>query len=99
MPIGPTGQRPMFQLPSGRLWVCRSIFTRGIVGRFCELRNHSELTQTPYGDALERLHRLWFFDLLAALLAGAPFIVIPEIEHRLAEVLNDVGAVEMDVFH
>ena len=38
-------------------------------------------------------------DLRAALLAGAPRVVVPEIEHRLAEVLDDVAAVEIDVFH
>jgi hypothetical protein len=50
-------------------------------------------------DALQRLHRLRFFDLLAALLASSARIVIPEIEHGLTEMLNDVCAVEMDVFH
>src|SRR5262249_16038648 len=50
-------------------------------------------------DALQRFHRLRLFDSLAALLADTTRIVIPEIEHRLAEVLNDICAVEMDVFH
>src|SRR5437762_9000595 len=45
------------------------------------------------------LHWLRFYDLLAALLAGTTRIVIPEIEHRLTEMLDDVCAVEMDVFH
>ena len=50
-------------------------------------------------NALQSSHRLWFFDFLAALFAGTARIVAPEIEHRLAEMLNDVRAVEMDVFH
>src|SRR5580704_7922878 len=50
-------------------------------------------------EFLQRFHRLWFFDLLTAFLAGATGIVIPEIEHRLTEMLNNVCAVEMDVFH
>ncbi len=37
-------------------------------------------------DALQRFH--W-----------RRFLVIPEIEHGLAEVLNDICAVEMDIFH
>ena len=50
-------------------------------------------------DALQRFHWRRFLDFLAALLAGTPLIVIPEIEHGLAEVLNDICAVEMNVFH
>src|SRR5437764_2342929 len=48
---------------------------------------------------LERLHRLRLWDLRAAVLAGAPRVIVPKIEHGLAEVLDDVGAVELDVFH
>ena len=36
---------------------------------------------------------------MAALFAGTPLIVVPEIEHRLAEMIDDIGAVEIDVFH
>ena len=35
----------------------------------------------------------------AAVLAGPPRVVVPEIEHRLAEMLDDVAAIEVDVFH
>src|SRR5438552_5480677 len=49
--------------------------------------------------SLQRLHRLRLFDFLAAFLAGATRVIIPEIEHRLAEMLNDVRAIEVDVFH
>ena len=35
---------------------------------------------------------------MAAVLAGAAFVVIPEIEHGLAEVIDDIGAIEIDVF-
>jgi hypothetical protein len=47
---------------------------------------------------LERLHRLRLLDFRSALFASAACIVIPEIEHRLAEMLDDVRAVKMDVF-
>src|SRR4029077_14302304 len=77
------------------MWVWRSIFTGGILGRFCELRKYSE----PRTDALQGFHWRRFLDFLAALLAGTAHIVIPEIEHRLTEMLNNVCAVEMDVFH
>ena len=50
-------------------------------------------------NALQSPHWQRFLDFLAALLAGTTRIVIPEIEHRLAEVLNDICAIEMDVFH
>src|SRR5215470_20158630 len=50
-------------------------------------------------DALQRLHPLRFLDLLAAFLASAARIVIPEIEHRLTEMFDDISAIEMDVFH
>ena len=35
---------------------------------------------------------------MTAIFAGAPLIVVPEIEHGLAEMLHDVAAVEIDVF-
>ena len=36
---------------------------------------------------------------MAAVFAGAAFIVVPEIEHGLAEVVYDIGAIEIDVLH
>ena len=48
---------------------------------------------------LERLRRPWLLDFLTAVLAGPPRVVVPEVEHRLAEVLDDVPAIEVDVFH
>ena len=36
---------------------------------------------------------------MAALFAGAPRVVGPEIPHRLAEVFDDVTAVKVNVFH
>ena len=50
-------------------------------------------------QALQRLHRLWLLNFRSAFLASAACIVIPEIEHRLAEMFDDVRAVEMDVFY
>jgi len=46
----------------------------------------------------ERLDRLGLGDFGAAIFAGAPGIVLPEVEHGLAEVFNDVAAVKIDVF-
>ena len=47
----------------------------------------------------ERLDRLWLWDFVTTLFARAPRIVVPEIEHGLAEMLDDVAAIEIDVFH
>jgi hypothetical protein len=57
-------------------------------------------TETPYNclSRLERLRRPGLFNLRAAILAGPARVVVPEIEHRLAERLHDVGAIEADVF-
>src|SRR5207244_5515361 len=49
-------------------------------------------------QSFEWFHRLRLRDLRAAFLAGTTRIVVPEIEHGLAEMLDDVGAVEIDVF-
>jgi hypothetical protein len=46
----------------------------------------------------ERLHRLGLGDFRPAVFAGAPGIVVPKIEHGLAEVIDDIGAIEIDVF-
>ena len=35
---------------------------------------------------------------MAAVFAGAARVVVPEIEHGLAEVIDDIGAIEIDVF-
>jgi hypothetical protein len=50
-------------------------------------------------EALEGFDRSWLLDFSAALFAGAPRVVVPEIEHRLTEMLHDVGAIEVNVFH
>src|SRR5438093_4762066 len=71
-----------------------SICTRGIVGRFSKTPIRRRLT-----DALQRFHRLRFPDFLAAFLASAWRVVIPEIELRLAEILDYIRAIEVNVFH
>jgi hypothetical protein len=48
---------------------------------------------------LQPLYRLRFFNFLTALFARAARIVVPEFEHCLAEVVDDVFAIEVDVFH
>src|SRR5256714_8724444 len=48
---------------------------------------------------LERLDRLGLGDFGAAFFAGAALIVVPEIKHGLAEMIHDIGAIEIDVFH
>ena len=53
-------------------------------------------TVTPH---YERLHRLRFFHFLTALFAGPARIVAPEFEHCLAKMVDDVFAIEVDVFH
>jgi hypothetical protein len=42
---------------------------------------------------------LRFFHFLTALLAGPARIVAPEFEHCLAKMVDDVFAIEVDVFH
>ena len=46
----------------------------------------------------ERPHRFRLRNFVPALFTGAPSVVVPEIEHRLAEMFDDVGAIEIDVF-
>ena len=48
---------------------------------------------------LKWLHWLGLRDFPAAFLARATGIIVPEIEHRLAEMFNDIAAIEIDVFH
>src|SRR5437867_11160312 len=48
---------------------------------------------------LERFHRLRLFNFFAAFLAGASSVIVPELAHGLAEMLNDVAAIEVNVFH
>src|SRR5882757_2156420 len=54
--------------------------------------------QTPCIDALQRLYRLRFFHFFTALLAGPTRIIAPEFEHCLAKMVDDVFAIEVDVF-
>src|ERR1700736_1162211 len=47
---------------------------------------------------LERFQRLRLRNLSATFLAGPAGVVAPEIEHRLAEMLDDIGAIKINVF-
>ena len=47
---------------------------------------------------LEWLHWLGLWNFMTALLAGATRVICPEILHRLAEMLDDIGTIEIDVF-
>src|SRR5215831_18544023 len=76
-----------------------SIFTGEIVGRFYETPIKWRLTQTPWSDALQRFHRFWLLNLCSTSLAGTARIVLPKIEHRSAEMLNDVRAIKMNVLY
>ena len=49
-------------------------------------------------NALQRFHRPRLLHFLATVLANAPRIVVPKIEHGFAEMLDDVGAIEINVF-
>src|SRR6266496_3894669 len=55
--------------------------------------------QTPCINALQRLYRLRFFHFLTALFASPARIIVPEFEHCLAKMVDDVFAIEVDVFH
>src|SRR6266566_8538346 len=50
-------------------------------------------------DGLQRFHRLRLFHLFAAFLACPARSIVTEIEHCLTEMLDDIRAVEVDVFH
>jgi len=75
--------------------VCRSIFI------YCGRDAARRRPRTSQRDVRtsEWLHRSGLLDLFTALFARPPRVVLPEVEHRLAEVLHDVGAVEVNVFH
>ena len=76
----------------------------GKSGRFQRWLSVSDVSQALWKDVCwqaDVVCRMIFrlFDLLAAVLTGAPRVVVPEIEHGLAEMLHDVAAIEIDVFH
>src|SRR6266576_3394330 len=48
---------------------------------------------------IERLCRFGLRDLRPALLARSPRVVVPKVEHGLTEMLDDVAAIEIDVFN
>src|SRR6516162_8683142 len=48
--------------------------------------------------ALKRLYRLRFFHLLTAIFASPASVIAPEFEHCLAKMIDDVFAVEVNVF-
>ena len=80
-------------------------FTRQNVGvevnLHCAAAVVNDVSSRPafHRNALKGMHFLRFFDLFAALFTGTTRVIIPEIEHRLTEMLNDVRAIEMNVFH
>src|ERR1700726_2066668 len=77
------------------MWVWRSIFI-SLTGRDAALRR----PRTSQRDVptSKRLHRLRLRDLVAALFAGSTGVVRPKILHRLAKVVDDIGAIKIDVF-
>jgi hypothetical protein len=48
---------------------------------------------------IERLCRFGLWYLRPALLARSPRVVVPKVEHGLTEMLDDVAAIEIDVFN
>src|SRR4051794_36318523 len=52
-----------------------------------------------YSSFREGLHRFRLWTFSPAFLAGATGVIVPELEHRFAEMLHDVGAVETNVLH
>ena len=48
---------------------------------------------------LKRLYGFGLFDLLTAVPTGAARVIIPELKHRLAKMLDDICAVEVDVLY
>jgi hypothetical protein len=84
-----------------KIGVCRSIFNpvKSVEPGRLALMERSPPSHGRRPSTLERLYRLQFFDSGAAFFAGATGIVVPKIEHGLAEMLHDIFAIEMDVFH
>src|SRR4051812_26531866 len=70
--------------------VCRSIFIEG-----SKRRTPNTGRRTPNS---ERLYWFGLRNFVAAVFAGPPLVAAPEIEHRLAEMLHDVAAIEINVF-
>ena len=100
MAVGPTGSQPLALecmchdgKSSVRMWVWMSTFM--------EKPNvqRSTLNAQRSTSKSEWLDRLRLRDFPAAFLASATRIIAPEIEHRLAEMLDNIAAVEIDVFH
>src|SRR5438128_1659246 len=54
---------------------------------------------TCHWSLLERLHRFRLRHFMAALLANPARIIRPEILHGLAEMFDDVAAIEINVLH
>jgi hypothetical protein len=57
------------------------------------------ITQRSGRSTLKRLYRFRLWDFLTTLLASAAGVIIPEVDHGLAEMLDDVSTVEVNVFH
>ena len=63
-----------------------------------QCRKASETGPTT-ATVLQRLYRLRFFHFLAALFASPTLVIAPEFEHCLAKMVDDVFAIEVDVFN
>jgi phosphatidylserine decarboxylase len=75
------------------MWVWRSIFICG-----ASVSDAIFFEPAFHRNALQVAHWRRFFDFFTAFLAGTARVILPELEHRLTEVLNDIGAIEMDIF-
>src|SRR5207302_6694017 len=54
---------------------------------------------TRHTSLVEWLDWLRLRNFVAAVFAGAALVVVPEIEHGLTEMFDDIGAIEVDVVH
>src|SRR5262249_17963330 len=67
---------------------------------FCETpMSKGVCPRRPVAITLKCFYRLRFFHFLTTLFASPTRVVAPEFEHCLAKVVDNVFAIEVDVFH
>ena len=76
-------------------WLPQFALVGGIAVLFCSCEELPQQIQLPLAAVMPTPAPGWWNDQGAR---GEARIVVPEIEHRLAEMLDDVGAIKIDVF-
>src|SRR5438477_481344 len=58
----------------------------------------SEAKRSINSTSLKRFYRFWLRNFRTAIVTRPARVIVPEIDHGLAEMLNDVAAIEINVF-